>query len=100
MRKFMLMLAVVLAVTMVMSCTEAGKGEGGDKAFYTRWWGEIVDDIDSIGDGGFRFSDPGLGSGAVVSTGFFVVGVHGGLPFDVQMDLLGLLVDSLAPASM
>jgi hypothetical protein len=63
-------------------------------------WGEIVDDIDSIGDGGFRFVDPGLGSGAVVSTGFFVVGVHGGLPFDVQMDLLGLLVDSLAPASM
>ena len=63
-------------------------------------WGEIVDDIDSIGDGGFRFSDPGLGSGAVVSTGFFVVGVHGGLPFDVQMDLLGRLVDSLAPASM
>jgi hypothetical protein len=62
-------------------------------------WGEIVDDIDSIGDGGFRFSDPGLGSGAVVSTGFFVVGVHGGLPFDVQMDLLGRFVDSLAPAS-
>jgi hypothetical protein len=63
-------------------------------------WGEIVDDINSIGDGGFRFSDPGLGSGAVVSTGFFVVGVHGDLPFDVQMDLLGRLVDSLAPASM
>ena len=63
-------------------------------------WGEIVDDIDSIGDGGFRFSDPALGSGAVVSTGFFVVGVHGGLSFDVQIDLLGRLVDSLAPASM
>jgi hypothetical protein len=62
-------------------------------------WGEIIDDIDSIGDGGFRFSDPGLGSGAVVSTGFYVVGVHGGLPSDVQMDLLGRLVESLSSAS-
>jgi len=62
-------------------------------------WGEIVGDIDSIGDGGFRFSDPGLGSGAVVSTGSYVVGVHGDLPSEVQTDLLGRLVDSLAPAS-
>ena len=62
-------------------------------------WGEIVDDIDSIGDGGFRFSDPGLGSGGVVSTGFFVVGVHGDLPSEVQMDLLGRLVESLSYAS-
>ncbi|MBD3856804.1 MAG: hypothetical protein IFK92_09830, partial [Acidobacteria bacterium] len=37
-------------------------------------WGEIVDEIDLIGDGGFQFSDPGLGSGAVVSTGSYVVG--------------------------
>jgi len=63
-------------------------------------WGEIVGDIESVGGGGFRFSDPGLGSGAVVSTGSYVVGVHGDLPPDVQMDLLGRLVDSLAPASM
>lgn len=61
-------------------------------------WGEIVGEIDSIGDGGFRFSDPGLGSGAVVSTGFYVVGVYGSLPSDVQMDLLGRLVESLAAA--
>jgi len=62
-------------------------------------WGEIVGNIDSIGDGGFRFSDPGLGSGAVVSTGSYVVGVHGDLTTDVQMDLLGQLVDNLASAS-
>ncbi len=62
-------------------------------------WGEIGEDIDSIGDGGFRFSDPGLGTGAVVSTGFYVVGVHGSLPSDVQMDLLGRLVENLAAAS-
>ena len=61
-------------------------------------WGEIGEDIDSIGDGGFRFSDPGLGSGAVVSTGSFVAGVHGSLPSDVQMNLLAQLVESLAAA--
>jgi hypothetical protein len=63
-------------------------------------WGEIVGEIDAIEAGGFRFTDPGLGSGAVVSTGSFVAGVHGGLPSDVQMDLLGRLVDSLGSASM
>ena len=61
-------------------------------------WGEIGEDIDSIGDGGFRFTDPGLGSGVVVSTGFYVVGVHGSLPSDVQMNLLAQLVESLAAA--
>ena len=61
-------------------------------------WSEIGEDIDSIGDGGFSFADPGLGSGAVVSTGFYVVGIHGSLPDDVQMNLLAQLVDNLAAA--
>ena len=63
-------------------------------------WGEIGEDIDSIGNGGFRFSDPGLGSGAVVSTGSYVAGVYGDLPKDVQMDLLGRLVGRLSSESM
>ena len=63
-------------------------------------WGEIVGDIDSIGNGGFRFSDSGLGSGAVVSTGSYVVGVHGDLPSEVQTDLLGRLIESLSSVSM
>jgi len=71
---------------------------GGLRAHHEQW-GEISEDIDSIGDGGFRFSDPGLGSGAVVSAGSYVVGVHGDLPSEVQMDLLGRLVGSLATAS-
>ena len=58
-------------------------------------WGEIGADIDSIGDGGFRFSDPGLGEGAVISTGNFVVGVHGDLPLEVSDNLLGQLVANL-----
>ena len=63
-------------------------------------WSEIVGDIDSIGDGGFRFTDSGLGSGAVVAAGSYVVGVHGDLPPGVQMELLGRLVENLASASM
>jgi hypothetical protein len=63
-------------------------------------WGEIVDDIDAIGDGGFSFSDPGLGPGTIVSTGSFVFGVHGGLPAEVQMDLLGRLFEKLSSTSM
>ena len=58
-------------------------------------WGEIVSDINSIGAGGFRFSDPGLGQGAVIATGNFVVGVHGDLPLEVQDDLLVQLVANL-----
>mgnify|MGYP001829060985 CR=1 FL=1 len=58
-------------------------------------WGEIVGDIDSIGDGGFHFSDPGLGSGAFVSIGSYVAGVHGVLPPAVQMDLLARLIGNL-----
>ena len=63
-------------------------------------WGKIGEDIDSIGDEGFHFSDPGLGSGAVVSSGSYVVGVHGSLPTEVQMDLLGRLVDRLSSDSL
>lgn len=63
-------------------------------------WGEIGDDIDSMGNEGFHFSDPGLGSGAVVSSGSYVVGVHGSLPTEVQMDLLGRLVDRLSSDSL
>lgn len=63
-------------------------------------WGEIGGDIDSIGDGGFHFSDPGLGSGAVVSAGPYIVGVHGDLPTEVQMELLGRLVDRLFSDSL
>ncbi len=58
-------------------------------------WGEVLGDIDSIGDRGFRFSDSGLGPGSVVTSGRFVVGVHGNLPDDVTNDLLTQLVAHL-----
>lgn len=40
-------------------------------------WGSLGGDITDLGDGGFRFDDPGLGPGMVVRTGSFIVGVHG-----------------------
>jgi hypothetical protein len=60
-------------------------------------WGEILGDIESIADGGFRFSDMGLGPGTVVASGPFIVGVHGELPDDVKTDLLTQLVENLGP---
>lgn len=41
-------------------------------------WGEVGENIDDLGDGGFSFIDPGLGEGLVVRSGVYVVGVHGG----------------------
>lgn len=55
-------------------------------------WGEIVGEGPPIGAGGFRFSDPGLGSGTVISAGPFVAGVHGDLSRDGQDRLLEELV--------
>jgi hypothetical protein len=61
-------------------------------------WGEIVGDGPPIGAGGFRFSDPGLGIGTVVSAGPFVAGVHGDLAPGVQDPLLEELVSRLEVA--
>lgn len=45
---------------------------------------------------GFRFQDPGAGSGTVLRSGRFVTGVHGDLPFEAQVDLLERLAERLA----
>jgi hypothetical protein len=58
-------------------------------------WGEVVGEIDSIAGGGFRFSDPGLGSGTIVANGTHVVGTFGGLPDDTQMMLLARIIENL-----
>lgn len=80
--------------------SELGDDQGAAEAIaklraHHEQWGEVLGDIDSIGDRGFRFSDTGLGSGAVVASGRFVVGVHGNLPDDVKNDLLSQLVANL-----
>lgn len=64
------------------------------RAFQSQW-GTIIHEVPSIGIGGFRFSDPGLGPGIAVGTGRYVAGVYGDLSHDAQMRLLNKLVDRL-----
>ncbi len=40
-------------------------------------WGDVGAEITDLGEGGFRFVDPGLGAGMVVRAGDVVAGVHG-----------------------
>ncbi|UCF68029.1 MAG: hypothetical protein JSV80_01650 [Acidobacteriota bacterium] len=58
-------------------------------------WGASIDEVPSVGTGGFRFSDPGLGSGIAVRAGRYVAGVYGALSQDAQLRLLSKLVDRL-----
>ena len=53
-------------------------------------WAQI-----SSAAGGFRFADPGGGSGTVLQSGRFVIGVQGKLPVEAQDALLQTLVDRL-----
>jgi len=45
-------------------------------------WGEVGADIDGFGEGGFRFTDPGLGPGLVVRRGNWIAGAHGAVESD------------------
>jgi hypothetical protein len=53
-------------------------------------WAEV-----SNAPAGFRFEDPGGGSGTVLQSGRFVIGVQGDLSFDAQDDLLERLAERL-----
>jgi len=53
-------------------------------------WAEVADAPD-----GFRFQDPGAGSGTVLRAGRFVAGVHGDLSFEAQEGLLERLIERL-----
>ena len=56
-------------------------------------WAEITELPDS--PAGFRFQDPGSGSGSVLQAGRWVAGVHGDLPFETQKGLLERLLERL-----
>jgi hypothetical protein len=80
--------------------SEAAAGEAmSSLRAHEEKWGAVVQDTTGIGDGGFRFSDPGLGSGMAVRTGRFVAGVHGDAPLDEQGRLLARLVEGLASSA-
>jgi hypothetical protein len=40
-------------------------------------WGELGAEVDDLGSGGFRFTDPGLGPGVVVRSGNSIAGAYG-----------------------
>jgi len=61
--------------------------------------GEIVGGSPTFGAAGFRFSDPGMGTGTAVAADRFVAGVYGDLPHDSQEGLLERLVTRLAPSA-
>jgi hypothetical protein len=73
----------------------AGEAVAGLRAHYEKR-GAIDSEVPSVGIGGFRFTDPGLGEGAVVRIGRFVAGVHGDLPREAQEELLARLVENLS----
>jgi hypothetical protein len=58
-------------------------------------WGELVGDIESIGDGGFEYSGSVVGAGTVVLAGHYVAGAHGDLDHAAQERLLSRLVSRL-----
>lgn len=73
----------------------AGEAVASLRAHYKK--SSVIDsEVPSVGVGGFRFTDPGLGEGAVVRVGRFVAGVHGGLSRETQEELLARLVANLA----
>lgn len=53
-------------------------------------WAEVVD-----APAGFRFEESGSGSGTVLRSGRFVIGVHGDLSFEAQVGLLERLIERL-----
>jgi hypothetical protein len=58
-------------------------------------WGEVEADVDQLGDGGFRFTDPGLGSGVFIRNGSSIAGFHGdGDGDDLVRELLTRLPQS------
>ncbi|MCK4773787.1 MAG: hypothetical protein KAT30_03335, partial [Candidatus Krumholzibacteria bacterium] len=73
----------------------AGEAVASLRAHYKKS-GVIDSEVPSAGVGGFRFTDPGLGEGAVVRVGRFVAGAHGGLSRETQEELLARLVENLA----
>ena len=62
---------------------------------YHSEWGNVIQDVPAVGTYGYRFSDPGLGPGTVVVVSGYLAGAYGDLPYELQLQLLSLLVDRL-----
>jgi hypothetical protein len=59
----------------------------------------VTSRLDLPGSGGFAFVDPLLGSGTVVRSGSWIVGVHGTLDDRARVELIADLLDRLAASA-
>jgi hypothetical protein len=75
--------------------TSSAKGAFSRLRAHQLRWGELVGNIESIGDDGFEYSDSVLGAGTVVLAGRYVAGAHGDLDHAAQERLLSRLVSRL-----
>lgn len=80
--------------------SNVGNASSAEEAFsklraHQARWGEIDGEIASIGDSGFRYSEPALGAGTVILAGQYVAGAHGDLDRASQERLLNELVFQL-----
>jgi hypothetical protein len=57
--------------------------------------GALVEDLPSLGAGGFRCEDPGLGRLSATASGRFVAGVHGDPPHEALLPILERLLPAL-----
>ncbi len=67
---------VELFFSQMGGAAEAEEALGLLRAHFAQW-GDVGGDIADLGDGGFRFTDPGLGQGLVARDGGSIAGVHG-----------------------
>ena len=82
---------VELFFSQLPGATEAGDALDRLRS-HEEEWGAVEAEISNLGDGGFRFTDPGLGPGVVVRSENFVVGAHGSANPDEYVQKLLLLL--------
>jgi hypothetical protein len=76
--------------------SEAGAGEALEALRdHLSRRGTLDRELSSIGEEGFRYKQPALGSGTVVRTGPFVAGIHGEMPTEERERILARLVIGL-----
>lgn len=80
--------------------SDLGAAEMADEALaslraHVVQWGEVVSEVSGPGSGGFRFIDPGLGSGISVAVGQNLTGIYGDLSVEQQERLLNSLAENL-----
>jgi hypothetical protein len=61
----------------LMGSAAAAEDALGRLRAHQEQWGQVGADVNDLGSGGFRFTDPGLGEGLLIRSGNSIAGVHG-----------------------